>query len=197
MTSIPPGYLGGFDSNNPQPSSPLHRHQSSLHSAFNLSAEPALGADQRFRAEERFKYILERFNDRDSSNGKYKRTILLRLMYEHALSEESRDIFLRAFFQSMNLSLDEDQHVDFEHAEEELYSVLVGFADYLLDNFFLPCRLQPLFLPWSILTILPISKSLYQKNSPTLSRISFRGSTSTRRTPRVRRYTNPTINASR
>jgi hypothetical protein len=46
----------------------------------------------------------------------------------------------------MNLSLDEDQHVDFEHTREELYSALVGFADYLLDNFFLPCK-APTFIP--------------------------------------------------
>lgn len=38
----------------------------------------------------------------------YSRTLLIRYTYDYARSEESRDVFLQAFFRSMRLSLDAD-----------------------------------------------------------------------------------------
>ncbi|KAK0633309.1 hypothetical protein B0T14DRAFT_533546 [Immersiella caudata] len=101
---------------NPSQSSPLHRHQSSLEGVLDFSAE--LPAERR----------------------PYSSPLLVRYTYEYARSQESRDVFLRAFFQSMRLSVD-DEDVDLGDTEVEtgLRSALFDFADYLLDNFFLLC----------------------------------------------------------
>ena len=40
----------------------------------------------------------------------------------------------------MALSLDGEDDVDFECDEEHLRATLFLFADYLFDNFFLPCK---------------------------------------------------------
>jgi hypothetical protein len=81
-------------------------------------------------------------NNRSSGSGSnpYNRPVLVRLTYEYALSDESQDCLLRAFFRSLALSIT-GENVDFgdKGLEEELCSSLCGFADYLLDNFFLPC----------------------------------------------------------
>ncbi|RFU36171.1 hypothetical protein B7463_g157, partial [Scytalidium lignicola] len=106
---------------------------------LQLRAEPPLGVDQRAQAKRRFDRIINHFEAVDNNNNdKYKRTVLLCLMYEHARSEKSRDIFLKAFFQSMKLSMDEDVDFDNKNVEEELRIALFDFADYLLDSFFLP-----------------------------------------------------------
>ncbi|KAI1660597.1 hypothetical protein F4813DRAFT_298679, partial [Daldinia decipiens] len=67
--------------------------------------------------------------------------LLVRLTYEYALTDESKDNFLRTFFRSMGLSMDgEDIGFGDKDFEEELRSSLLRFADYLLDNFFLPLK---------------------------------------------------------
>ncbi|KAI1768657.1 hypothetical protein GGR53DRAFT_346453 [Hypoxylon sp. FL1150] len=119
--------------------SPLHRHQSSLEGIINFSAEPPLETAQRIVAKRRFYRIIEHFetSSNDGDGSSYKRPQLVRFTYEYALSEESRDNLLRAFFRAMALSMDDDnQSIDFE----ELRSIFFGFADYLLDNFFLPLK---------------------------------------------------------
>ncbi|KAI2611894.1 hypothetical protein GGR54DRAFT_344555 [Hypoxylon sp. NC1633] len=118
---------------------PLHRHQSSLEGVINFSAEPPLETAQRIVAKRRFYRIIEHFEtSSDNSDGSpYKRSQLVRFTYEYALSEESRDNLLRAFFRAMALSMDDDnQNIDFK----ELRPVFSGFADHLLDNFFLPLK---------------------------------------------------------
>ncbi|KAI0173167.1 hypothetical protein GGR52DRAFT_542148 [Hypoxylon sp. FL1284] len=119
--------------------SPLHRHQSSLEGVINFSAEPPLEAAQRTVAVRRFYRIIEHFETSSNSGdvSPYKRPQLVRFTYEYALSEESRDNLLRAFFRAMALSMgDDNQSIDFE----ELRSIFLGFADHLLDNFFLPLK---------------------------------------------------------
>ncbi|KAI1382543.1 uncharacterized protein F4822DRAFT_150778 [Hypoxylon trugodes] len=119
--------------------SPLHRHQSSLEGVINFSAEPPLEAAQRIVAKRRFYRIIEHFetSSNNSDGSPYKRPQLVRFTYEYALSEESRDNLLRAFFRAMALSMgDDNQSIDFE----ELRLVFFDFADYLLDNFFLPLK---------------------------------------------------------
>ncbi|KAK3366606.1 hypothetical protein B0T24DRAFT_596516 [Lasiosphaeria ovina] len=64
----------------------------------------------------------------------------VRLTYEYARSEEPQDIFLRAFFQAMSLLIDSEDDADLENNEEDLCSALSQFADYLVDDFFLPLR---------------------------------------------------------
>ncbi|POR34512.1 Uncharacterized protein TPAR_05261 [Tolypocladium paradoxum] len=117
--------------------SPSPLHQSSLEGVIDFSREPPLGAEQRINAKRRFYRIVEHVSDSKSSNKRtYSRPRLVRFTYEYALCEESRDNFLRAFFRAMALSMDGDDEFDYE----ELGSVFFGFADYLLDNFFLPCK---------------------------------------------------------
>jgi hypothetical protein len=120
------------------PPSPLHRHQSSLEGIIDFSMEPTLGADQRAAARHKFHRIIDYFNTdtgNPSDRGLYNRPQLIRFTYQYALSEQSRDNLLRAFFQAMTLSVNGDDDFDFE----ALRSNFFGFADYLLDNFFLPC----------------------------------------------------------
>lgn len=180
------------------PSAPHHRHQSSLETVINFSLGLALGANQRAQAKKRFNHIINHFQARDNDNGPYKRSVLVRLTYEYACSEESQDIFLQAFFQTITLSIDEDIQIDFNNKdiEEEVYSTLLGFADYLLDNFFLPCkaRVLPLLV---YANIYAPSKSFYQKDSPALSRISLRSPNSAKRNTRSRRYSRSTISSPR
>ncbi|KAK3933822.1 hypothetical protein QBC46DRAFT_401156 [Diplogelasinospora grovesii] len=127
----------------PTSPSPHHRHQSSLEGIICFSSEPALEAGERARARQKFYRIIDHFRAADGSRSggcQYNRPLLIRLTYEHARSEESQDIFLRAFFQSMALSVDSENDLDFENNEQDLGSALSRFADYLLDNFFLPLR---------------------------------------------------------
>ena len=128
--------------------SPLHRHQSSLEGIINFSTEASLSDDQRARATHQFYYIVRHFESqcsvekRRQRDAQYSRPLLVRYTYEYTRSQESRDVFLRAFFQHIRLSFDEDD-VDLgnEQVETGLRSALFDFADYLLDNFFLPCTL--------------------------------------------------------
>ncbi|KAI8943948.1 hypothetical protein F4801DRAFT_595322 [Xylaria longipes] len=136
--------------------SPLHRHQLSLEGIIDFSAGVlSLNRSQRADAQNRFHRIVKHFetnsnvkgNYRDNSNNsngddqecsRYSPGRLVRLTYEHALSEQSRDNFLRAFFSAMALSIDGQQEE--EDDVEDLRSAFFGFADYLLDNFFLPLK---------------------------------------------------------
>ncbi|KAI8943957.1 hypothetical protein F4801DRAFT_305182 [Xylaria longipes] len=127
----------------PSPS-PLHRHQSSLEGIIDFSAEEPLGIHQRNDAKRRFYRIVEHFGASgaiDRAPPKYEPPRLVRYTYEYALSEESRDNFLRAFFRAMTLSLtgqnDDDNDLD---NLENIYSLFFGFASYLLDYFFLPIK---------------------------------------------------------
>lgn len=124
------------------PASALHRHQSSLESIIDFSAQPPLEPDLRLSASRRFYEIVNHFDVSGSgNNGEYDRINLVRLTYEYARSEESKGNFLRAFFQSAALPMDGDEAIDLSDAdlEAELRTSLFNFAEYLLDNFFLPC----------------------------------------------------------
>lgn len=136
--------------------SPLHRHQLSLEGLIDFSADVlSLDSSQRSSAEHRFYRIVDHFEtdhdvndsrsqtnrdkDKDKKSTRYSPPRLVRLTYEHALSEQSRDNFLRAFFSAMELSIDGQQEEEVD--VEDLRLPFFGFADYLLDNFFLPCEL--------------------------------------------------------
>ncbi|KAI0448239.1 hypothetical protein F5B21DRAFT_224460 [Xylaria acuta] len=135
--------------------SPLHRHQLSLEGLIDFSTEVlSLESSQRTNAQHRFYRIAKHFetdgpvndsnhhhhhhhhHNNDRKTTRYSPSRLVRLTYEHALSEQSRDSFLRAFFSALALSIDGQQEED---DLEDLRSPFFGFADYLLDNFFLPC----------------------------------------------------------
>ncbi|KAI8648932.1 HNHc domain-containing protein [Fusarium sp. Ph1] len=127
--------------------SPHHRHQSSLEGLINFSSTQTLNVQQRARARSGFYHIIEHFDTAKSkplsnNSSPYNRPRLIRLTYEYAISEESRDTLLQAFFRSLEIPMDDGEDIDFadKHIEEEVNCKLVGFAEYLLDNFFLPLK---------------------------------------------------------
>ncbi|KAI1318487.1 hypothetical protein F5Y16DRAFT_406297 [Xylariaceae sp. FL0255] len=124
--------------------SPLHRHRSSLEGVIDFSAERPLGINQRNDARRRFYRVVEHFGAGaggaiDRVPPQYEPPRLVRYTYEYALSDESRDNFLRAFFRATELSLsrqgDDDSDLD---DLENLHSLFFGFASYLLDHFSYP-----------------------------------------------------------
>ncbi|WEW59200.1 hypothetical protein PRK78_004669 [Emydomyces testavorans] len=126
-------------SGQPLPSaSPLqHRHQSSFEGIINFSAPEPLPADQRSRAQHRFYSIINHFGDSGGKRGEYSRPLLVRYTYEFSRSELSKDTFLRAFFNFMQLDIASEGDIDFD---DQLLQNLIAFADLLLDNFYLPLK---------------------------------------------------------
>lgn len=131
-------------------------HRSSLEGVLDFSSLPPLDADQRSKAKTRLYHILDHFETTEHKSNEYNRPVLARLTYEYALSDESNDIFVRSFFESMQLQIDGDDAIDFDDKdlEKRLHNAVNEFADLLLDNFFLP-RLKS--LPLSTPCILSIS----------------------------------------
>ncbi|KAK3941884.1 hypothetical protein QBC46DRAFT_429257 [Diplogelasinospora grovesii] len=132
---------------------PKGMDSSSLEGVIEFSSEAPLDADERAQAKGKLYNIIDHFeavNTSGSGNksNPYNRPKLVRLTYEYVRSEESQDIFLRAFFQAIALSMDGEDDVDFSsnELEEEVGSALFRFADYLFDNFFLPRRTGVSFL---------------------------------------------------
>lgn len=120
-----------------------HRHQSSLEGVISFSSSPPLDNDERVWATKRFYQIVEHYekNEITTANGSYNRPKLIRLTYEYATSEKSKDSVLQAFFRAISLQMNDTNDVDFSIKEEEelILTNLAGFADYLINNFFLPC----------------------------------------------------------
>jgi hypothetical protein len=106
-----------------------------------LELEPA----QRDRATRIFNQIVNHYEPLQTKNGPYKRITLVRVTYEYA---PSQDNFLRYFFLDMERDLDFSQALslfaDFDgwdiQRKNELALRLSAFADFLVDNFFLPCK---------------------------------------------------------
>ena len=97
----------------PSPSTPHHRHQSSLEGIINFQPKLPLSSPTRNRARRRFfrftdHFDLERETQSSGNMREYNRAKLLRLTYDHARSSLSQDIFLRAFFTFLELPLDGD-----------------------------------------------------------------------------------------
>ncbi|TPX23658.1 hypothetical protein DIZ76_012993 [Coccidioides immitis] len=90
-----------------------HRHHASLEKIINFSAPEPLTADQRSQARDRFYAVINHFSATDRRVG-YSRPLLVRYTFEYARSELSQDIFLRAFFEFMNLGLTSDDDIDFD-----------------------------------------------------------------------------------
>ncbi|OAA59030.1 hypothetical protein SPI_06232 [Niveomyces insectorum RCEF 264] len=134
------------------PASPpqqYHRNQASLEDVLDLSStvQDPLGPAQRAAARQTFYRIVEHFEAADPYRNiaraeraaSYSRPLLVRYTYEYALSDDSRDIFLRAVFGSLDLDLDlasARSGLDFD----VLAPRFNGFADHLVDNFFLPLK---------------------------------------------------------
>ena len=137
-----------------------HRHQASLEGFLDFSNPRTLSADQRERASRKFYEIVDYFDEPGSTRGaSYNRPRLIRLTYEYALSDESRDLLLQTFFHSIGLNFDDDDEGFLLAGDggEELRSSVLEFADYLMDNFYLP---RIVFLQYPTSPLLPPSVSL-------------------------------------
>ncbi|KAG5288301.1 hypothetical protein I7I48_10498 [Histoplasma ohiense] len=120
---------------------PHHRHQSSMERLINFNLRPSLGILERERAKHRLHSIIKNVEtSNDSIIQGYSRPLLVQYTYEYSLSDRSKDTFLRAFFDTMPVTLDSDSDIDFSDTvlEEQIRTAFTGFADYLFDNFFLP-----------------------------------------------------------
>lgn len=124
------------------PTLPHHKHQSSLEGIIDFSSEPPLALGIRDRARRRFYRIADHFDAEggNNANGGYDRSRLIRLTYDYARSPASQDNFLRAFFRSLELPLDREDDNDLDHLDERVRAAFFGFADCLVDNFFLPSK---------------------------------------------------------
>jgi hypothetical protein len=124
---------------NPVPASRLHRHQSSPE-GWPTPTEP-LEPKQRAEATRFFNQIIDHCERSQIASGPYNRVTLIRLTYKYALSEISQDGFLKHFFQYMAIPMEEEYHYNTWDAERksEIVTCVAAFADYLIDNFFLPC----------------------------------------------------------
>ncbi|KMP10108.1 hypothetical protein CIHG_04408 [Coccidioides immitis H538.4] len=116
-----------------------HRHQASLEGIINFSGPIPLAADERARAKHQFYSIINHFST-EGSDDSYRRPLLVRYTYEYSRSELSQDTFLRAFFDCMSLDIAAEQDPDLDGKENQLRDSLSSFADFLLDNFFIPLK---------------------------------------------------------
>lgn len=128
--------------------SPHHRHQTSLEGVIDASASsPQLSPEQRDQATRIFNAIIEALEPLQHSKGSYKQITLVRLTYEYARSEASRDTFLRFFFQQTQIPTEK---TDLDLIRSCDYGPqLSAFADTLVENFFLPCKTTQRLLPIS------------------------------------------------
>ncbi|KAL7623277.1 hypothetical protein AAE478_006958 [Parahypoxylon ruwenzoriense] len=118
--------------------SPLYHpcHQSSsLENIIDFSPEPPLETELRDHASRRLHRICEHF-DTGIPQGDFSRPRLIRYTYTYSLSQESRDYFLRSFFQAVDLRIGENELVNFE----DIRSKFFDFGEYLFNNFFLPVK---------------------------------------------------------
>ncbi|KAK3903640.1 hypothetical protein C8A05DRAFT_14411, partial [Staphylotrichum tortipilum] len=143
--------------------SPRHRHRLSPEGIFSFADQTPLTAGERSRYVGRFYRIVEHFDGAgwtpswssplDRGRRQYSRPRLVRLTYEYARSETSKDIFLRGFFWSMALPIlaDNEADLDLEGDQDALGSHLFRFAEYLFSYFFFPLRavscMTPQFTP--------------------------------------------------
>jgi HNH endonuclease len=132
---------------------PHFRHESSMQGLIDFSAEPAV-PEQHSRATSIFSQIISHY-EQSQTLKPYKRITLIRATHEYAISQET---FLSYFFVGIHNQLVGDEEsvsnssfsqalahfANFESWDTERKDVLrerlCGFADYLLDNFFLPCK---------------------------------------------------------
>ncbi|KAK2785867.1 hypothetical protein FQN53_007243 [Emmonsiellopsis sp. PD_33] len=126
-----------------------HRHQASLEGVLNFSRPHPLPADQRAHARQTFYTIINHCRDaelaappspRQSRPTTYSRPLLVRYTYEYARSELSQDTFLAAFSASMDLDLAGDAPPDLERQGDQLGEKVASFAEFLMDNFFIPLK---------------------------------------------------------
>ncbi|CVL09111.1 uncharacterized protein FMAN_14250 [Fusarium mangiferae] len=122
-------------------SAPHHRHQSSLEGFidFSTGASPSFNPDELDKGAGVLRLVIEHFEPL-STEKPYNRPRLVRLTYEHARSDQSKSNFLHAFLRAVDITIDGVIDLDDEMVEEEIRLALNAFADFLVDNFFLPLK---------------------------------------------------------
>lgn len=121
----------------PSPVPPQLHHQASLEGVINYDQLPPLAGARRSRAQDVLYRIVRRVGDEAGIKEAYHRHLLIRHSYEFSASELSKDMFLRVFFSFMGFDIDDDAEIDTD--DSRLTDKLKGFADMLLDQFFIPC----------------------------------------------------------
>ncbi|KAL8364610.1 hypothetical protein RB595_003751 [Gaeumannomyces hyphopodioides] len=128
---------------------PLLRHRKSFESMITPDTEtPSLPENTSAQAKIRLYHILEHFEAvaaNEQPQKGYNRPALVRLTYEYSRSDHSKSLFLSSFFEFLALPLAgnaTDSDVDFGDPEVEarLSTSVNGFAEHLMDNFFLPLK---------------------------------------------------------
>ncbi len=126
----------------PQDAAPHLRHPSSLEDIIDFSTkQPPLEPADRIIARAKFYRIVKHFQKiAFSRRTDYNRAALVYYTYEYSPSNVSKDMFLRAFFACSALSMDNRHDVDLENAQAEadIRSHVFGFADHLMNHFFIP-----------------------------------------------------------
>ncbi|KAI8648931.1 HNHc domain-containing protein [Fusarium sp. Ph1] len=107
---------------------PHRRHRSSLEGDIDLSESTwrPLNPVERGKAKAAFYDI--------------RRTKLVRLTYEYSRSDDPRCPFLQEFLRFVNISIDDSINFDDKATVDKIRSGLNSFADFLLNNFFLPLK---------------------------------------------------------
>jgi hypothetical protein len=125
-----------------------HRHQSSLEGLIDFYAKqpPFADAAERAQATARFHRIVGHLEaiDCPGPGRPYNRPALVRLTFEYARSPESQDKFLAFFFRSVAVGmlygdLDDPTYTG-------LRNLVFKVTQFLIINFFLPCRFCSLLL---------------------------------------------------
>lgn len=121
-------------------SSSHHRHRASLEGVIDFFAHTQrLSIEKRDQATRIFHDIINACEPLEQNNKTpFKPITLVRLTFEYARSEASKDNFLRFFFQYMNIPIELSMW-QVAHARE-FSAPLNSFADLLVEKFFLPCE---------------------------------------------------------
>ncbi|CAH0023554.1 unnamed protein product [Clonostachys rhizophaga] len=102
-----------------------------------------MDAAQRQVADQRFAELITYFDQPplEGQDVKYNRVELVRLTYQYSLSDESKGNFLRAFFEWIGTPINEDFNTaEINLPNAALRTSIFLFADYLIENFFLPLK---------------------------------------------------------
>lgn len=123
--------------------SPPHRHQTSLEGGIDLSPPTStLSSEQRQKATRAFTTVIKACEPLQNHKP-YKQVTLVRLTFEYARSDVSRDNFLHFFFQRTQIPTDDSQVKPI--SASDCQPGLIAFADTLVENFFLPCESNQIF----------------------------------------------------
>ncbi|OAA67310.1 hypothetical protein SPI_01886 [Niveomyces insectorum RCEF 264] len=125
-----------------------HRHQSSLEGVLDFSDTPVVFGDaaSRQHAEALFASLLARLEaDGDETlSTDFRPVVMIRVMHQVSLSQLSKDLFLRHFFESIGVDMAADlASINIDNAR----SGLVDFAQFLNTNFFGPLKVSALKTP--------------------------------------------------